>query len=568
MAELLMARSRRASDRVVRRVPGFAGTAGAIVCFGLSMTPSLLPRPWQMQAVVSAIAMASGYAVAAGMLALVRTVHPTPVPRRSAWVVLAVAAAGTAVAFGWLGALWQTEIRQLLGLQPAPWWHPVPAIGFAVAGFIGLLLLARIIRLVTRRIATMLHRFSPRPVASIAAVGMVAAVSYGIGPALAFPGLVDLADRAAAAANAGTPAGVAEPDSPYVSGGPGTLVPWETLGAYGREFTAGVLDQPQLDAFSGGDSLPPIRVYVGRDSVRSVAAQAHLAVRELERTGAFERSVLAIVGTTGTGWVNPAAAQALEYLYNGDTALVATQYSYLPSWLSFLADRSLATQAAEELIDAVRQRLARIPAAERPQLVIYGESLGSHGVESAVSDLGELLKHTDGAVLAGPPNTNPIWRDVVTNRDPDSPMWRPEPGGDGAVCFGSTGPELTAEPGAEPPVERPTEPSAGPGRPELVYLQNGSDPVVWWNPELLYRKPQWLDGDRAPDVTGAMRWFPVITFWQVSADLVGSNLAPAGHGHHYREAIVDAWVAQIPPPDWTDADTQRLRDQLSRLDIR
>ena len=60
---------------------------------------------------------------------------------------------------------------------------------------------------------------------------------------------------------------------------------------------------------------------------------------ELERTGAFDRKVLVIIPTTGTGWINPVAARALEMMYNGDTALVGSQYSYLPSWISFLGDR-------------------------------------------------------------------------------------------------------------------------------------------------------------------------------------------------------------------------------------
>ena len=68
------------------------------------------------------------------------------------------------------------------------------------------------------------------------------------------------------------------------------------------------------------------------------------AVQELERTGAFDREVLAVVTVTGTGWVDPTAARSLEYEHHGDTAIVAQQYSYLPSWISFLVD---ADKAAE-----------------------------------------------------------------------------------------------------------------------------------------------------------------------------------------------------------------------------
>ena len=48
-----------------------------------------------------------------------------------------------------------------------------------------------------------------------------------------------------------------------------------------------------------------------------------VVLRELRRTDAFDRKVLVIIPTTGTGWVDPAAARSIEALYSGDTALVA-----------------------------------------------------------------------------------------------------------------------------------------------------------------------------------------------------------------------------------------------------
>ena len=40
-------------------------------------------------------------------------------------------------------------------------------------------------------------------------------------------------------------------------------------------------------------------------SGNEVEARAALAVKELERTGAFSRKVLAVMGATGTGWIEP-----------------------------------------------------------------------------------------------------------------------------------------------------------------------------------------------------------------------------------------------------------------------
>src|SRR5690606_35980835 len=294
-------------------------------------------------------------------------------------------------------------------------------------------------------------------------------------------------------------------------------------------------------------AMEPIRVYVGQDSAASLEARVDLAVRELERTGAFDREVLAVVTTTGTGWVNPAVPQALEYLSGGDSAVVAMQYAYLPSWISYLADRSTVAEAAEALIGAVRDELAEIPAPRRPDLVVYGESLGALGIEEAFGSLPELIAGPDGAVLAGPPHTSPIWQRLVADREAGSPVWRPVYPGE-SVQFAQDGTELsTGE------------------RPSVIYLQHATDPVVWWSPQLLYQEPAWLEEGRGPDVSGAMRWYPLVTFWQVTVDAVTSTTAPPGHGHRYRESIADAWAALLDPPGWTDTDTAKLRTVLARI---
>ena len=64
-------------------------------------------------------------------------------------------------------------------------------------------------------------------------------------------------------------------------------------------------------------------------------------MRELERTGAFERPVLALLGTTGTGWVDELNVRSIEYLTDGNCATAAMQYSFLPSPVAFVTDRDL-----------------------------------------------------------------------------------------------------------------------------------------------------------------------------------------------------------------------------------
>nr|WP_313774680.1 alpha/beta-hydrolase family protein [Mycobacterium sp.] len=88
---------------------------------------------------------------------------------------------------------------------------------------------------------------------------------------------------------------------------------------------------------------------------------------------------------------------------NGDTAIVATQYSYLPSWISFLGEH-------RKSVDAGRLQL---PRDHRPKLVLYGESLGAMGGQGAFGYLPDVATMGFSSVLwVGPPTqtTSPASR--------------------------------------------------------------------------------------------------------------------------------------------------------------
>ncbi|MFI9634058.1 alpha/beta-hydrolase family protein [Nocardia sp. NPDC051929] len=297
--------------------------------------------------------------------------------------------------------------------------------------------------------------------------------------------------------------------------------------------------------------MEPIRAYAGLASGGdSIRENAELAADELERAGGFDRAVVAVAVTTGTGWINESLASSLEYMYSGDTAIVGLQYSYLPSWLSFLVDKERARQAGEAQFGAVYDKWKKLPRESRPKLVVMGESLGSFGGESAFGGVDDVEMRTDGVLFTGPPNANRIWTDVTTNRDPGSPERLPIYENGRTVRFGAQTPEDLARPDAPW------------GRPRMVYLQHASDPIVWWSPKLLLNEPDWLREERGDDVLDSTRWYPFVTFLQVAADMAVSTNVPDGHGHTYVVDIADAWSAILSPPGWTATDTDRLRTAL------
>ena len=136
--------------------------------------------------------------------------------------------------------------------------------------------------------------------------------------------------------NTTTRAGVTQPAQPERSGSPTSYAPWETLGFQGRNFVATGPHADELTRLNGRPAKEPIRVYVGLQTADTDESRMAVLLSELERTGAFDRKVLVIVPTTGTGWINPVAARSIEMMYNGDTAMVGIAV-FLSAQLDFVS---------------------------------------------------------------------------------------------------------------------------------------------------------------------------------------------------------------------------------------
>jgi uncharacterized membrane protein len=279
-------------------------------------------------------------------------------------------------------------------------------------------------------------------------------------------------------------------------------------------------------------------------------------VDELERTNAQEREALMIAPTTGTGWVNPTAAQAFELMFGGDTAIAADQYSYLPSAIQFITDRNRVREAGKELIDAVSEWWRRLPEDNRPRLYVYGESLGTTAGEGGFSGIRDIASTVDGVLWLGPPNSNELWRDFVSRRDPGTREVDPEYSGGMMVRFAENSEEIQKW------IRDPAADGTDWGGSRVLYVQHPSDPVVWWSPSLLFREPDWLKEAPGFDRSPTMRWMPVVTFWQVTLDLPRAGNVPNGHGHNYGTSVLDGLVAVAGEDRFTVEDVERLRGQL------
>ncbi|OBK78885.1 hypothetical protein A5650_09730 [Mycobacterium sp. 1164985.4] len=531
----------------------FAGTALGLVFIWLSLTPSLLPRGPLFQGLVSGAAGAFGYMLGVFVVWLVRYMlsrDTTPPAPRQAWIALAVIGVIGQVLMIFYFHTWQDEVRDLNGVARMGFWdHPLTAVLSIVTLFV-LVEIGQLIGKLVRFLVRQLERVAPPRVSAVVVVVALLALTIALLNGVVVRFAMSTMNRTFAAVNDETDPDFPAPTSPLRSGGPGSLVSWESLGHQGRVFVAAGPTVDELTAFNGRPAVEPIRAYAGLHSADGIRATAELAARELQRTGGLDRDVVAVATTTGTGWINEAEASALEYMYNGDTAIVSMQYSFLPSWLSFLVDKENARQAGQALFEAVDALIREMPEGQRPRLVVFGESLGSFGGEAPFLALNNLVARTDGALFSGPTFNNTIWTQLTRDRDPGSPMWLPIYDNGESVHFAARAENLAR-------------PDAPWDNPRVVYLQHASDPIAWFNPDLLFAEPDWLKEPRGYDVSGRMQWIPVVTFLQVSADMAVAVDVPDGHGHVYVKDVANAWAAILQPPGWTPEKTERLRPLLS-----
>ncbi len=449
----------------------------ATVMLALAVQPVLLPHPGWVQAVIGGAAAAQGYALAALTGVLLRwlprpaampaplTVHPAVAAALGAVVI---GAATLAAHNGQVQASARTQmpgptlLADALAVAGAVLFGTaVIALGFAVRAAFRLLL--RGMRPVPRRLATL----------------------------MLVPALIHTGSGAAAADHSTALDSASSVRS--------------TIGVSGAQFLRSRPDATTIGAVTGRPAQTPVRIYIGRRAAASPNQRAALAVAELERAGGFRRAAILINVPTGSGWVNPVANSALEYLYGGDIATAVVQYANSPSWVSYLRGGQGVQGSTRALTDAIRTRLNRIPAKQRPQLLVYGESLGAWG---------GLRAYDDGAARAG--------LGAGMARQVDAALWAGVPGA------------------------RPEQPPSRTG-----ILTHTDDPVpIWSLPLMLQRAPTWP----AP-------WLPAVTFWQATGDVIGALLVPHGYGHRYGAELVDAWrplvsTTDVPgaaPPDRLNA---------------
>lgn len=523
------------------------------LCFAAALTPTLVPRTYLTQGVLAGACFALGYGIGVfwrWLWAYLELPEPQERLRSLANSGIALFCGAVTLYFLWHTAGWQNSIRQLMQMEPVTSAHPLKLSLIALVTFAALLALARFFREVAYFVARRIRRFVPRRVANVIGAALAVLLFWLLANDMLFRFALETADSSYREYDALIEPERPQPALPQKTGSPASLVAWGDLGRAGREFVTSGPTAEAIAAVTGRAAKEPIRVYVGLNAADTAEERAKLALDELKRAGGFERALLVVITPTGTGWIDPAAIDSLEYLKDGDVASVAQQYSYLSSPLSLIAEPEYGEEAARALFREVYAYWTTLPKDRRPLLYLHGLSLGAMNSEKSAQLFEMLGDPIAGALWSGPPFASRGWRRITDGRNAGSPAWLPQ-FRDGAFVRFMNQDGLGAPPTA----------AWGPMR--VVYLQYASDPVTFFDYRDLYRAPAWMTAPRGPDVSPELAWYPIVTMLQLALDMAVATTTPMGHGHVYApEHYVDAWIEVTGAGTWTPDAIMKLKQHL------
>lgn len=527
-------------NRLRRYLPSFCGFGLllGVLGFAASLTPSLIPRNYVVQGVLSGCAFALSYGIGVQLRNLWRYLQlpglPEKVMRFTPPVLTVFGLVLTVVAL-YHAKTWHNSVRSALGMELAETGYPIWVVAIALPTFIALWLLARALFAFVSFLARKIYRLFPRRISIVVgaalAVFLIVNLTNGVLIRYTFQALDKTFERYDALLQPEYP----QPLMAERAGSPQSKLDWNELGRAGREFIASGPRAADIAAFNHAqgleiETLEPIRLYAGLQMADTAEERSQVLLEELIRTKAFERSALVIITPTGTGWVDPSAMDGLEYLFNGDIASVALQYSYLNSPMALVFQPESGLESSQALFRTVYNYWRALPVDQRPKLYLHGLSLGAFHSQRSLTFFDILGDPINGAVWSGPPFPSEKWRTLTNNREADSPEWLPIVKEGRFVRFMN-------QDGSPNPQDTPW----GPLR--FVYLQYASDAITFFDKNIAYQEADWMKAPRGPDVSPLLKWYPLISMLQLLVDMPLSDTVPMGYGHVYApEHYLDAWL--------------------------
>ncbi len=347
------------------------------------------------------------------------------------------------------------------------------------------------------------------------------------------------------------------PQSPFVSGSPDSILPFEQLGQQGRRYVSDVATPEYIEDVMGEPAeAQPIRIFVGYNSEPIyLTGRAELALIELERTGAFDRKYLLLISPTGTGWIDHTMIESVELFSRGNVATCTIQYGRYPSFLS-VQKVSLGRRQFRLLLYGIRARLLERPPEQRPKVLVFGESLGAWASSDVImyQGIGGFDHYgIDRALWFGLPGLAKWSRNGMAKGSSDLV---PE----GTVGVFDNPDEIEALSDEER------------DRLRAVILSHANDPIAALSPDLAIQEPDWLkEQPRGRGVPASIHWIPVVTMLQTMIDAANAMVTVPGEflsfGHDYRADTARMVHAAYQMPPVTDEQMARVEAALRTLEL-
>jgi uncharacterized membrane protein len=506
----------------VARLAGASAAAGLTRALARQRSTEHLPR-------AATRSLADGLLAGTAAASVVVAVRNTRRPVRAALVLggAGIAAGGVQVFLGIRGQ----DRHRTRHDPPAPRALPAVARSVTIGGALAAVVNGfRYSGGATARVLERRLGMAPR---GAAIAGHTAAFGAWVGVVTAF---VDTFVRGMALYDRAVDPGYDRPPTVFTrSAGPGSAIAFSRAGRHGRRFVLDVASPTEIERMMGANPVAePVRVFVGFDCARSAEERVQLAIGELQRTGAFERSLLIVGSPAGTGWVNNLPFEVADFLTLGDCAGVAVQYERLPSLLA-LQRVGDGGRHLRLLLEAIAGALAARPAGHRPRVVVYGESLGAwagqnaflHGGVAALDELG-----VERSLWAGTPYYSGWSREMQRGQVavPEGTLVEVE-GPDGLLALDDH--------------ER--------ARLRVVLLSNANDPIRKLGAQLLIQRPRWLIDERHPALPPELGFVPMLTGIQFVVDALNATNPTPGvfraTGHDYRLTLPRTTQLAFDLPD-------------------
>ncbi|MGB0925269.1 MAG: alpha/beta-hydrolase N-terminal domain-containing protein, partial [Minisyncoccia bacterium] len=343
------------------------------ILFGISLSPSLVPRPFMLQGVVSGLVLTLGYGLGFSIMGIWRFMQlPELTGKTLRWaqLVLGIFVSTLVIYFFANTVYWQNSVRSLMDMDPIDETATIRIILVALLLWVFTIYLAIGVRKLYTLSVKKIHNIIPRRISYVIGSALLTFILFFLVNGLLVSKVIDFADDMYAKVDQAIPGDLTAPEKPTRSGSPDSFVAWDELGREGKYFVTGGPNKEKIARTTNKPSQEPIRLYVGLSAAPTPEQQAELALAELKRSKSFERKKIVIATPTGTGWIDDGAVDSFEYLHGGDTSIVAVQYSYLSSPVTLILDPDRARISARAVFNTVYGYWKTLPKESRPELYI------------------------------------------------------------------------------------------------------------------------------------------------------------------------------------------------------